>query len=117
MQAAKSARSLLTPDRNNLSTKKKKGISIYSEHQLASNRRSQPNLKYISLTSRKKQEESDKREIRLIVRGREGATEQLAHKKVNSIVDKAIAQKLCFDDSASRKIGVTVNSSHHLKHQ
>jgi hypothetical protein len=55
MQAAQSARSLLTPNRNNISNRKKKGISIYSEHQLASNRRSQPNLKYISLTSRTKQ--------------------------------------------------------------
>lgn len=116
MQVVQSARSLLTPNRNNLSSRKKKGISIYSEHQLASNRRSQPNLKYISLTSRKKQEESERREIRLIVRGKEDGTDQPTHKKVNSIVDKAIAQKLCFDNSASRKIGVTVNSNHQLKH-
>jgi hypothetical protein len=115
MESAQSARSLLTPNRTNISSKRKKGISVFSEHPLSGHRRSQPNLKYISLTSRNKQEESCKREIRLIVRGREDGIDQPTHKKENSIVDRVIAQKLRFDNSASRKIGVTVNSSHHIK--
>jgi hypothetical protein len=68
MEVVRSAKINPTPNRNNLSLKKKKGISIFSERQLTSNRQSQPNLQYLSLMSRLRLEESNKREIQLIVR-------------------------------------------------
>lgn len=96
MQLSVIDRNNLTPNRTNLSLKRKKGISILSEHRINPHNLSQPNLKYISLTSRGKQEESSRRDIRLIVRKKDDGVDNLLSGKKAERVNDAIARKICF---------------------
>lgn len=106
MQLSVIDRSNLTPNRNNLSLKRKKGISILSEHRNNPHNLSQPNLKYISLTSRGKYEESNKRDIRLIVRKKDEGLDQGVSGKKEERVNEAIARKICFEESTNKKSGL-----------
>lgn len=67
---------------------------------------SQPNLKYISLTSRGKHEESSRRDIRLIVRKKEEEVDQGLNSRKEERVNDAIARKICFEESGNKKSGL-----------